>query len=282
MKGKKIFTSKEAEQIRILINQKVKANKNEQKIIRDKIRTIGFFFSDFSNKKKGYTVEDFDILVRTKAVEITESTKEISTPSNIPINPQINSLNMKKIGIAYLEDKLILKGVYHRAQEVDSLIPKDKTGFYTIRLIEGKSLPKKYQSFLDARAHKIIYIGKAEDQYLYDRICQEIRGVGHGTFFRSIGAVLGFLPPQGSLIGKKNQNNYKFSKEDTREIIAWINSNLEISWISYDGDFTIEKELINKYCPLLNDRHNPQSLKELKQDKNRCRLSARSINIINS
>lgn len=282
MKGKNIFTSKEAEQIKILINQKVKATKSHQKIIRDKIRAKGFYFSDFSNDKKGYTIEDFDNLVRTKAIAITESYKDVSTLPNIPQSPQINSLKKKIIDIAYLEDKLITKGVYYNAQAVNSLIPKNKTGFYSIQLMEGKSLPREYQSFLLTRAHKIIYIGKAEDQYLYNRICQEIRGVGHGTFFRSIGAVLGFLPPQESLIGKINQNNYKFSKEDKKEIIAWINSNLEISWISYDGDFTIEKELINKYCPLLNDRHNPQSLKELKQDKNKCRLIARSINIPNS
>ncbi len=41
----------------------------------------------------------------------------------------------------------------------------------------------------------------------------ELRARGHGTFFRSLGAVLGYLPPKGSLKGKSNQNNYTFQKK---------------------------------------------------------------------
>lgn len=71
MKGKKEFSEHEANQIRKLINQKVLASTNEQKRIRDKIRKkYGFYFSDFSNKK-GYTVEDFEGLIKTKEIIIT-------------------------------------------------------------------------------------------------------------------------------------------------------------------------------------------------------------------
>ena len=86
---------------------------------------------------------------------------------------------------------------------------------------------------------------------------------------------MGFLPPFGSLIGKKNQNNYKFSDEDKMKIIDWINSNLVVSWANYKADFSVEKELINKYCPLLNDTYNPLALRELKEDKDKCRAAAR-------
>jgi len=58
MKGKKEFTKSEAEQIIKLIRQKLMASTNEQKAIRDKIRKIGFYASDFGIGG-GYTEQDF-------------------------------------------------------------------------------------------------------------------------------------------------------------------------------------------------------------------------------
>ena len=51
--------------------------------------------------------------------------------------------------------------------------------------------------------------------------------------------------------------------------------NVEVSVATYEGDFDIENELIKKYCPLLNDTHNPMRLVELREDKARCRKFAR-------
>ena len=59
MKGKNRFTNNEINQLKILIEQKVISSKYEQKKIRDKIRKIGFYFTDFSNEK-GYTVNDLE------------------------------------------------------------------------------------------------------------------------------------------------------------------------------------------------------------------------------
>jgi hypothetical protein len=65
MKGKQIFTMSEANQIKKLIRQKLISDKLTQTKVRNKIRALGFYITDFSNKK-GYTVEDFE-----KAVTIT-------------------------------------------------------------------------------------------------------------------------------------------------------------------------------------------------------------------
>ena len=69
MKGKSWFTQDEWNQIKLLIEQKLVASSDEQKIIRDRIRAIGFYFSDFSNKK-GYTVQDVEELVRSERITI--------------------------------------------------------------------------------------------------------------------------------------------------------------------------------------------------------------------
>ena len=59
MKGKSTFTKKESEEIKKLIRQKLISDKETQKTIRNKIRAIGCYMTDFSNKKK-YTVNDFE------------------------------------------------------------------------------------------------------------------------------------------------------------------------------------------------------------------------------
>lgn len=46
------------------------ASTADQKGIRNRIRDLKFYFSDFS-KKKGYTVDDFDQLIRTGQIKIT-------------------------------------------------------------------------------------------------------------------------------------------------------------------------------------------------------------------
>ena len=46
IKGKKVFTKQEADTLRTLIKLRVKAERSEQKRIRDKMREIGFYGRD--------------------------------------------------------------------------------------------------------------------------------------------------------------------------------------------------------------------------------------------
>lgn len=155
-----------------------------------------------------------------------------------------------------LTKTLINSEDYKIAGEIDAIVPEEE-GLYCIRLIEGARLPDEYQAELESRETRLIYIGKAEKKTLRDRMLdQELRGKGHGTFFRSVGAMLGFLPPRGSLRGKKNQKNYKFSKADQEKIIDWMNQNLEVSWVAFEGPFLFEKYLIQDHSPFLNIQHN--------------------------
>ena len=56
MKTKKQFTSAEISSIEDLVRRKCNAPGNEQKAIRDRIREIGFYWSDFSQYAKVYAV----------------------------------------------------------------------------------------------------------------------------------------------------------------------------------------------------------------------------------
>ncbi len=275
MKGKTEFTKSEANQIRKLINQKLNASKNEQKTIRNKIRNIGFYFSDFSNKK-GYTVQDFENLIKTGEIKIIGN--EILEKSQIKSEAKTNSQNStNEIPVVENEDienALIINEKFCSIKDLNQNI-LNSTGFYCIRLKKNSRLPDRYQSILNQRKNKLIYIGKAEGQTLRERLAQELELKSPGTFFRSIGCVLKYFPIKGHLKGKSNQNNFKFSTEDKSEIIEWLRNNVELSISKYTGDFNIESKLIGKYCPLLNDTHNPMKLQELKDDKDRCRKIAR-------
>ena len=98
---------------------------------------------------------------------------------------------------------------------IDRQLP-NQPGLYCLRIAQPKNLPVKFLDVLETRDHNIIYIGIASKS-LKKRLNQELRAKGHGTFFRSLGAVLGYTPEKGSLVGKRNQNNYRFSKEDEKE-----------------------------------------------------------------
>lgn len=70
MKGRNSFSREEAEQIKDLLDKKIKSG--NLKPFRDKLRKIGFFCVVFKRVASGFTPEDFDDLVRTKRVFITD------------------------------------------------------------------------------------------------------------------------------------------------------------------------------------------------------------------
>ena len=71
MKGKDCFTETEESSIRNLLKRKVGADRNCQKIIRDRLRTnYNFYISDFTHRKSGFTVNDFDELMASGRISV--------------------------------------------------------------------------------------------------------------------------------------------------------------------------------------------------------------------
>lgn len=152
---------------------------------------------------------------------------------------------------------------YFSAAEVDSLVP-DVPGIYAVRVKNADLLPEPFRSELLKRNDRTIYVGEAKTSLRTRLLNQELRARGHGTFFRSIGAVLGYRPEPGSLIGKANKLNYTFSSSDQQSIIAWINSNMEVAWLPLaSGVHDAEVAVIARHEPLLNLQGNPRRMPEL-------------------
>lgn len=182
----------------------------------------------------------------------------------------INTTQSSLFNSSLIEKMLINEKNFKSAGIIDNLVSTN-SGLYCIRISDISRLPSPFNIALRDRGHNIIYIGVASESLRTRFLHQELRARGHGTFFRSIGAVLGYLPPKGSLLTKKNKRNYKFSKTDEQKIIKWINENLKVNWIEFNDDFeSFENELINKHRPLINIANNPSALQELSELRKLC------------
>jgi hypothetical protein len=173
-------------------------------------------------------------------------------------------------------ESLLDETSFRPAGDWDADIP-DEYGVYAIRLAEGSKLPEPFGRILHQRGDRLIYIGKGEKQTLLVRLLgNERRAKGNGTFFRSLGAVLGYRPPQGSLAGRRRQQNYRFAPLDRDAIVNWINRSLEVSWVvlAQNDVRRAEVGLVKRHRPLLNLQENPRALPELSAVRALCRQVA--------
>lgn len=162
------------------------------------------------------------------------------------------------------------------AAEAGDRVPKGP-GYYAIFIDAPRILGNPYRKVLAQGRTKRIYIGIATRSLQRRLVKQDLLHQKPSTFFRGIGAILGYRPLPGSLAGRKNQNNYKFRPTDTAEIIGWIYNHLLVSWLEAQPaleDF--EELLIGKYSPILNTLHNRNPVQELATLRLECRTIAKS------
>ncbi|ABM07674.1 GIY-YIG nuclease family protein [Paenarthrobacter aurescens] len=175
-----------------------------------------------------------------------------------------------------IEEELLSSDSFKPAGEIDPKVP-DRAGLYAIRIRDRSALPAPFAGLSERSAHDLLYVGIARTSLKTRLLGQELRAKGHGTFFRSVGAVLGYRPVAGSLMGKANTRNYTFAPVDEVAIIAWINQNLLVNWIVLTRDHKAEERaLLRKHLPLFNILGNPAALPELSD------LRADCVRIANS
>ncbi len=180
--------------------------------------------------------------------------------------------------ISNIIEQLCSTAMLMPASQADKLVPHHP-GLYSIFVDEPRNLPAPFGEYLSQKGTRIIYVGKADDSLQCRLVQQDLRHrCGASTFFRGIGAVIGFRPPVGSLRGKRNRNNYRFSETDTLAIINWIDRRLSVRWVAtpLEQIGTFEPEAIRTLRPLLNWTHNPDKLQELAALRAECRRIALS------
>ncbi|HUH26693.1 GIY-YIG nuclease family protein [Gelidibacter sp.] len=191
--------------------------------------------------------------------------------------PKQKQISVKNIG---LDDNLLMKVLINQKNfkslsETEKNIP-DAPGLYCVRIKDPKALDAVFFNVLTERNHTILYIGVASKSLQKNFFEEELRAKGHGTFFRTMGAVLGYVPEEGSLVGKSNQNNYKFSTDHEQEIITWIEEHLIFNWIATTTDLhAVQAKLIKEHLPLLNLAGNPGVINNVRVLRNKCKAIAR-------
>ena len=227
-------------------------------------------------KRDGSAITDFQIHGRTRkyphlfdrdgskvSLKGEKETSQVKPIREKAKEARSASKTTEDYNIDKLKKTLMNETNYKSAKDIDFNVPQ-KPGMYCIRIKNISALPKPFSSELLNRKHNIIYIGIATQSLNKRMLNQELRAKGHGTFFRSLGAVRGYIPPFKSLASKKNKRNYKFSAADKIEIIDWINENLLVNWIEQNSGLKeIETALILKYEPLLNIAKNPVAVPKL-------------------
>ena len=159
--------------------------------------------------------------------------------------------------------------------ETEKTVP-DKPGYYSIWVDKANSLPEPFSTELRIRKSNLLYIGIASGSLKSRLVEQELQHKKPATFFRSLGAVLGYRPAKGSLANKTNKSNYRFSISDSEEIKEWIKRHLKIQFASVDIiERNIESTIIRESVPLFNGTHNPKKSGELSKLRSECRRIAR-------
>jgi hypothetical protein len=158
----------------------------------------------------------------------------------------------------------------------EPLVPS-RPGLYAIFVDRCSSLPEPFSADLAVTGSTLIYLGKAGSSLRARLVDQDLNHKSPSTFFRGIGAVLGYRPPAGSK-AKGAEKNYTFSDADERKIVEWIYAHLLISWVELEPGEPedVEPGLIRGLCPLFNTVHNPKAHPELARLRALCRAIAAS------
>lgn len=262
MKGKNTFTSLEVQTIKKLIAEKVVATPDKQKGIRGKIRNIGFHYSDFSSKKDGYTVADFEALIRSGQIKISDGTYEPTTnrtakPINKPKQEEKKVAEIQKSNdlISNLDNFKVNR--FDPKTDSETFIP-NSSGNYILCLKKNSKLPTvSIKPILtNFEGLQVIYTGIAGGSLRTRDFRQHFKGnnAGRSTLRKSLGVLFGYKQiPRDS---DPTTGKTKFDSTDELKLSEWMCDNLIMYFLPTSDVDNIEIELIKHFNPPLNLKDN--------------------------
>lgn len=264
MKGQNTFTTSQIDQIKKLIADKVRATPDKQKGIRGKIRKLGFHYSDFSSKKDGYTVADFEALIRSEQVKVVGGNY---IPSSIPtpiantkvattVTPIANTVSTDINSIL----ETIKQNRFDPRTDNEKIIP-DNSGNYILCLRTTSKLPvvSVKPTLSNFEGLQVIYTGIAGGSLRSRDYRQHFKGnnAGRSTLRKSLGVLFGYkqIPRDKD----PNTGKTKFGNADEQELTDWMCENLIMFFFPTTDYDNVEIKLINLFNPPLNLKGNHNS-----------------------
>lgn len=260
MKGLNTFTNSEILELKKLIAEKEIATPDKQKGIRRKIRKIGFYFSDFSSKKDGYSVADFEEFISLKKIVIIDGSYIIETNSTNKTIEKKTTVEKKKSS-----DSKGLKSILETFKKnrfdpsADSeIIIANSSGNYILCLKKNSTLPTvSIKPILtNFEELEVIYTGIASGSLRTRDFRQHFKGnnAGRSTLRKSLGVLFGYKQiPRDS---DPTTGKTKFNIEDEQKLSEWMCNNLIMYFLPTSDFKYIEIELINQFNPPLNLKDN--------------------------
>lgn len=262
MKGQKTFTSLQIQTIKKLIAEKVVATPDKQKVIRGKIRNIGFHYSDFSSKKEGYTVANFEALIRSGQIKISDGNYKPTITSTIkPINKpktveKKNKVTQKSKGLKSNLDNFKVNRFDPKTDSETTIA--NSSGNYILCLKKNSKLPTvSIKPILtNFEGLQVIYTGIAGSSLRTRDFRQHFKGnnAGRSTLRKSLGVLFGYkqIPRDCD----PNTGKTKFGNADEQKLSEWMCDNLIVFFLPTSDYDSVEIELINHFNPPLNLKDN--------------------------
>lgn len=262
MKGNKVFTTLQINEIKKLTDKKIGKSKSEQTAIRNKIRNIyKFYYSDFNNKK-GYAVADIEELISLGQIKISDidytsevniTTKSIETPANVEKKiPLIKkSTGLKSIVKSFKINRF-------DPSTDNEIIIANSSGNYILCLKKNSTLPTVAIKpiLTNFEGLEVIYTGLASGSLRSRDFRQHFKGnnAGRSTLRKSLGVLFGYkqIPRDSDPTTRKT----KFNFEDEQKLSEWMCNNLVMYFLPTPDFKAIEIELINQFNPPLNLKDN--------------------------
>jgi len=266
MKGQNTFTTSQIDEIKKLIADKVRATADKQKGIRAKIRKLGFHYSDFSSKKDGYTVADFEALICSGQIKVIGSnykpTEQLTTKPTTTIKPATTTVlpSLKTTDLTSLL-QTFKQNRFDPTNDSETIIP-DQSGNYILCLKPNSNLSTVsvipiLTSFDEL---KVVYTGIAGGSLRSRDYRQHFKGnnAGRSTLRKSLGVLFGYK----QIPRDKDPSNgkTKFGQADEEKLTKWMCDNLIMFFLPTTDFDSIEIKLINHFNPPLNLKNNYNSI----------------------
>ena len=226
-------------------------------------KDYGYYIAEYGRDNDGYEelLLNFEIL---SSIDKDSVMKQYVLP--VPTTDSAIAKAVEPLSDMKEVEKNLMQGLFVSVIDLPMKKNLSAKGLYCMKLREGVVLPKGYQCKND-----LFYIDIATVSLEKRLWNQELHAKGHGTFFRSVGAMLGYRPQKGRLCGKSNKRNYTFPSQDEQQIVKWLERSILVNCMKCVGDLDdLETALIKKYKPLMNIFKNPEASEQLKRHRKEC------------
>lgn len=270
MKGHNQFTPAEIKQIEALITLRLSSPSSKGKSIRDKMRAIGFYGSDFGIT--GMNLEKFHNLIKTGKIEIIggdcrkdtdngtdHAVKSVTSPIHVD-NQQVKENATKD-----LSDIIKKFKVFDPSKDKESILP-DNAGNYIVLLRDGSNIPDIIgeptftEITVEGKSYRVLYTGISSQSLRTRDYKTHFHGsAGRSTLRKSLGSLFGYrkIPRD-----KNNPSNgkTKFNDDDELTLSKWMNQSLILMYYPTSDCERLELQLIKALNPPLNLKDNDNAV----------------------